>query len=106
MKKQKKEELCIFQKGLNGDTTFSLVDNESKQPIVTNKGIFDIANHIIREYPEVAKRITEASKSLSGAETGDINFSSSIYPSHKEEIVNSIVIGFESKMKKSNKESV
>ena len=97
MRKSKKiEEFCLIQHGLNGEATFSLIYNQGKKPIITNKSVVDVTAHIIRAFPAVAERIAVASDSLS--ETGDINLSK-IDPSYKERFINSISIGFKSKQK-------
>lgn len=69
------KKLRVIKHGYNGSATFSLFLAQPPTELITGQPLEEVANHIIKEYPDIAEKVAEANQIMKGAETGDINFS-------------------------------
>jgi hypothetical protein len=93
------ESLSIGSKQTKDVLTFSLYRGK---PLITNKGLAEIATHIVREYPDIAEEVMEADKISLGAVTKGLNLSG-LQPSQRVELIKLIVEKFNARKKENNK---
>ena len=51
--------MIVFNKGINGDCTYSIYTDEERRPIFTNKGLEEFSKSIIRGYPDISNKIAK-----------------------------------------------
>ncbi|MFA6194411.1 MAG: hypothetical protein WC719_01525 [Patescibacteria group bacterium] len=93
------EVLRIVKHGYNGNARFSLFLVKPPTPLITNKLLNEIVSGIVRGYPEIAEKVTEANQIMKGSDTGDINFSL-VDCEDRAELVKQISIEFNAQQKK------
>ena len=69
------EKLRVVKHGYNGDATYSLFLAQPPTQLIAGQPLEEIANSIIKEYPDVAEKVADANQIMQGSDTGDINFS-------------------------------